>query len=452
MLLHGYTGAMDIVSEDLVDYLDNVNNPDCKNVEVPESTFNALKARGYLTTKTEEEEVEYVRKFADLLHRKDKILHKSFLFFVAYDCNFRCPYCYEKNLLKNSRQWSEKTFTKEMADKAFDAILQIEPNRKLHSSKIILYGGEPLLAQNKEVVEYIVNKGKELGYNFGAITNGYDLDVFSELLGPGMIQFLQITVDGMKETHDKRRVHFKTGTSFDKIIKNIGIALEKGVSVGIRVNTDVINFDEIGQLEQLFKELNYNDNLSINSTPVVNYSKTASSSLNFFNQTEFNQRQKDINFKYKCGITMLAKSLYNTIKYNKRYNFAATHCSAQVGMYILDPFGEIYSCWEDVGRCDMIIGNYLNDNVRWTEIRDLWHNQDIAHSEKCVVCKYAFFCKGGCIARRTVQDGIFGAGFCNSFPQTFEYAVNLAYQKLGEDKIISKQNESETAPRILLEQ
>jgi uncharacterized protein len=352
--------------------------------------------------------------------------------------------------LKNSRQWSKKAFTKEMVDKAFEAMLQIEPNRKLHSSRITLYGGEPLLAQNKEVVEYIVNKGKELDYSFSAITNGYDLDVFSELLGPGMIQFLQITVDGMKEKHDKRRIHFKTRTSFDRIIKNIGIALEKGVSIGIRVNTDAINFDDISQLEQLFKDLNYT-NLSINSSPVFNYSKTASSSLNLLNQAEFNQQQKNVNFKYKCGVTLLAESLYRTIVHKGRYNFAATYCSAQVGMYILDPFGEIYSCWEDIGKSDMIIGNYLNDNVRWTEIRNLWHNQDIAHSEKCVVCKYAFFCKGGCIAQRTVQDGIFGAGFCNSFPQTFEYAVNLAYQKLCENEIISKQNESETAPRLLSE-
>jgi uncharacterized protein len=455
MLLHGYTGAIDIVSKNVVNYLDSVNNPEGENAKVSESTFNALKIRGYLTTKTEEEEVAYVRKLANLLHRKDKILYKGFLFLVAYDCNFRCPYCYEKNVLTNSRQWSKKAFTKEMVDKAFNAMLQIEPNRKLHSSGITLYGGEPLLAQNKEVVEYIVNKGKELEYSFSAITNGYDLDAFSELFGPGMIQSLQITVDGMKETHDKRRVHFKTGTSFDKIIKNIGLALEKDVSVKIRVNTDAINFDDIEQLEQLFKELNYT-NLSINSAPVFNYNKTAGSSLNFFNQTEFNQRQKNINFKHQCGVTLLAKSLYSTIKYKKRYNFAATYCSAQVGMYILDPFGEIYSCWEDIGKSDMIIGNYLNDNVKWTKVRDLWHNQDIAHSEKCINCKYAFFCKGGCITRRVAQDGIFGAGFCNSFPQTFEYAINLAYQKLYENKIISKQNEneneSETAPRILLEQ
>jgi uncharacterized protein len=209
MLLHGYTGALDIVSGNVVNYLDYMNNPKSKNVEVSESTFNALKARGYLTEKTKEEEIAFVRKFANLLHQKDKKLHKSFLFLVAYDCNFRCPYCYEKEVLKNSRQWTKKAFSKEMVDRAYEAMLKIEPNRKLHSPKITLYGGEPLLATNKEVITYIVQKGIDLGYNFSAITNGYDLDAFEELFGPDKISFMQITVDGLREMHNRRRIHFR---------------------------------------------------------------------------------------------------------------------------------------------------------------------------------------------------------------------------------------------------
>jgi uncharacterized protein len=102
-------------------------------------------------------------------------------------------------------------------------------------------------------------------------------------------------------------------------------------------------------------------------------------------------------------------------------------------MYILDPFGEIYSCWEDVGIQDTNIGNYLSDSIQWTNSLDLWHSQNIASSDKCVNCRYAFFCKGGCPSRETIQNGEFSRGFCNSFPSTFEHAVNLAYHQISKE-------------------
>jgi uncharacterized protein len=436
MLLHGYTGAIDIVNENVINYLDNVNNPGNKNVEVSESTFNALKARGYLTEKTKEEEVAFVRKFANLLHQKDKKLHKGFLFLVAYDCNFRCPYCYESTVLKNSRQWTKKAFSKEMVDRAYEAMLKIEPNRKLHSPRIGLYGGEPLLASNKEIVTYIVQKGIALGYDFTAITNGYDLDAFKELLGPGKISSMQITVDGLKETHNRRRIHFRTGESFDRILDNIGMALKQGVSVSVRVNTDAINFNELPQLEQIFKESGYTEypKFSMNSAIVFNYGQAQGKDINFLSQTGFEQKHKNISYKYQCsGVTLLARMLYKTIKKQKRIHFSPTYCSAQRGMYILDPFGEIYSCWENVGMQDLNIGKYLSDTIEWTNILNLWHSQNIVSSDKCVNCRYAFFCKGGCPSRGAIQNDKFGSGFCNSFPVTFEHAVNLAYHQISKE-------------------
>jgi uncharacterized protein len=87
MLLHGYTGAIDVVSGNVVNYLDCVNNPESENAKVSESTFNALKTRGYLTTKSENEEVLFVKKMADLMHRRAKSSQHHFGFLVSYDCN-----------------------------------------------------------------------------------------------------------------------------------------------------------------------------------------------------------------------------------------------------------------------------------------------------------------------------------------------------------------------------
>jgi uncharacterized protein len=435
MLLHGYTGAI------VIAYIDNINKPQPDCIQVSEATLEALATRGYLTMKTTDEEVEYVRKLADLLHQKEKILHKNFVFLVAYDCNFRCPYCYESKILKDSRQWSRKVFDREMVDKAYDALVTIGGDRKLHSSKIILYGGEPLLAQNKNIVEYIVRKGHDLGYNFMAVTNGYDLDSYIDLLTPDMINFLQITIDGMREKHDKRRIHYPSKKSFDKIIANIGLALNQSVNVGIRVNTDGNNFSDLDKLDQMFDELGYytkeKAKLFINSALLsnrnLNQSLENNATLDFINQEEFNNKHNDLNFKHQCSVTAVADLLLRSMRSKSRINFSSIFCAAQSGSYILDPFGDIYCCWEDVGRIKGAIGNYNNANsIEWTTIRDMWQSKNIGISSECVLCKYAFFCRGGCLSQGFINKGVHEPGYCNYFSNTFTFAVNYIFKNKKE--------------------
>ncbi len=102
-----------------------------------------------------------------------------------------------------------------MVDKAYEAISKIRVDERTTNKSIQLYGGEPLLAENKKIVEYIVKQGKQRGYVFNAVTNGYDLDAYEDLLGPDNITRLQITVDGDREWHNKRRIHYQNPDSFD---------------------------------------------------------------------------------------------------------------------------------------------------------------------------------------------------------------------------------------------
>jgi uncharacterized protein len=66
MLLHGYTGALDIVNGTVINYLENVDlNND--QWQLSEAAVNTLKTRGYLTAKSEKEELEHVQKLARAL-------------------------------------------------------------------------------------------------------------------------------------------------------------------------------------------------------------------------------------------------------------------------------------------------------------------------------------------------------------------------------------------------
>lgn len=89
MLIHGYTGAIDIVTEGLLEKIQTV----ASGADLSEDTLQTLMKRGYITTKSQEEEYAYVARMATALHKKSDILNTSFTLVVTYNCNFRCPYC-----------------------------------------------------------------------------------------------------------------------------------------------------------------------------------------------------------------------------------------------------------------------------------------------------------------------------------------------------------------------
>ena len=86
-----------------------------------------------------------------------------------------------------------------------------------------------------------------------AITNGHDLDIYSDILGK-LIYSVQITLDGIDEYHDKKRFLQGGKPTFSKIIESIDLCLERGVQVTIRSNIDNINIDQIGALVDFYKQ------------------------------------------------------------------------------------------------------------------------------------------------------------------------------------------------------
>lgn len=191
-MIHGYTGAIDVVNKDIVAFLESHDIFKKNDIPCSEATREALEKRGYITKMTAKEETEYVKQFANALFKKEQSKGSVFTVVMSYDCNFCCPYCFEKGIKRDTT-----TFTPEMTDKLYQTIETIAPDKKLRSNEITLYGGEPLMKENKEAVTYFIKRGKELGFTFSAITNGYDLDHYKDLLED--IRFVQITIDGVRE-------------------------------------------------------------------------------------------------------------------------------------------------------------------------------------------------------------------------------------------------------------
>lgn len=441
ILVHGYTGAIDIIDIEIKDYLDKNKTITVDNFPFPKELFEKLVNRGYITVKSKEEEQNYVKAVAKVLHKRNKHYPKIYTLLVTYDCNFQCPYCFEKDVMQKNNENIHLVMSKKMADYAFEAMLKIEPEERLRYKVINLFGGEPLLKENKEIIKYIVEKGKEYGFAFGITSNGYDLSHFEDLLKEGYIQSIQVTIDGTKTIHDSRRVHSIYGKSFDKIIDNIKMALSNGVTIGVRINVDNGNLGEFIKLDNFFKEegLFSFDKFSA-------YAEYISGEVNFSPESYLNKKETDVNYKdfLSLFIDSDMKITYKHSVYNKLRNaihkkialqLTSCHCSAQSNSYIFDPFGNIYSCLEVVGNKKEVIGNYTN-GIIWTKEKDKWFNRNISIINKCDKCKYALICGGGCFAK-ALEEGKDMESYCENFPIVFKYFVRKIYSHLKDENLIN---------------
>ena len=420
LLIHGYTGAIDLIDKSIVRFL--IENPYFDRAVLPceESTKDTLEKRGYITLQTEDEEKEYFKRLATALFRKESMLRKGFTFLITYDCNFRCPYCFEKDIQKDGT-----AFTKEMVDKAYQAILQIAPDERLRSRSITLYGGEPLLKRNKNIISYIIEQGKELGFKFSAISNGYDLKYYEDLLSPEDISFIQITIDGIRERYNQRRIHYQGYPTFDTIVENIGIALNKGVAISVRVNADRNNIEDLEGLQTIFCDLGYTENplFSINSALLRNYSDSTEKAYQYFSQKDFIEWHKKHGLESTCQDYGLYRRIHAAIKQGKPLSFRSTFCSAQTGGFVFDPFGRIYTCWETVNQKEHCIGNYsLNNDIVWNEqVEERWRKTYLLENAICASCKYALLCGGGCPAQNLQKHR------CTHMEDIVHNAANKAY-------------------------
>ena len=266
-LMNGCTGAVDLISVEVAQIISNVISPESSlDAYIPDELLGAdliesFLERGHLTKISHDLEREHVKSLAQLLHDEGKKI-PHFLIVPNMDCNYRCSYCFERPLQNNlgsaTAEVSHAKGNVVMGSAQVEAVYQSietilsESDRQI-GGLITLYGGEPLDADNKEIVFKIVQTGIDKGFFFSAITNGHNLDSFLPLLGSGKIIAVQVSIDGPKHIHDKRRISLNKDSSFDRIVNNVNLALAKtDVEIQIRVHVDPSNIQLFDETLEIF--------------------------------------------------------------------------------------------------------------------------------------------------------------------------------------------------------
>lgn len=427
ILIHGYSGAIDIVKPDVVKFLKGFSEGNKRRRLITSETKSILTNRGYLTEKTHREEQDYKMKIGNLLLKQQKKHRKpGFLIIPTYDCNLKCPYCYQRGFRsKKGHTWAEACMDKKAVDLFYEAISKIQTDFESNGRRaIMLYGGEPLLQKNFEVVEYIIKKGLEKGYIFDAVTNGVELDRFSSLLGTDKIRRIQITIDGPPRVQDVRRPRSNGSGSFKDITRNVSMALESGTKVIIRINTDRNNIDYLEELADLFYQYGW--------IAKKNFSAYASQihpgNLKYYELIKILMAKSEYNEKMKYfSSSLFLKRFKNIFNNKKMMNYIVASCNANKGgMYIFDPFGDIYPCWETAGDPTQRIGRYTPKlEIKKDFFKREWLGRSVLSIPECRECKYSFFCGGGCAYYAYKKSGSYLSPLCDNFKDFFTVSIQF---------------------------
>lgn len=227
-----------------------------------EKTFEYLFKHYFIVKKdfNEQRIALQLRNFAKLIEEKNKKVTNAVIL-TTTGCNARCFYCFEAGV-------NPKAMTAETAEKVSEYLVE-------HASKDNLtfrwFGGEPLC--NVSAIDKICkNLTGKIRFKSHIITNGF---LFDEAIAQRAVDlwnlvFCQITLDGAHDTYNKVKNYVNPKCDpFDKVIYNIGLLLEKGVHVRIRLNLDFYNEKELYELvDFLSDKFGTNKNFSIYSNMI----------------------------------------------------------------------------------------------------------------------------------------------------------------------------------------
>lgn len=386
-------GDSKIIYNTLTDGILLLNSSDIKLLDnLTENYFNTKNQaeqllldnliKGRMIVEDDCDEIDYLRTLRNqLFYSTDELL---LTIAPTLNCNFDCPYCYEKG--RRSNTMDEKTI-----DQTINFILALAEDKEVIN--ICWYGGEPLLKVDiieKISKEVLKRKAKTTEYFASIVTNGYYLDQeMARRLKELAVHSAQITIDGDEKTHNSRRKLKNGKETYQRIINNIK-EVANTLNINIRMNIDRTNKNAPYKLMQ---------NIDPQIKELVNlYLAPITESDNNRNPLCLGKEEfAHLNLDFKQNYEKTQNFFNNT-------DLHIEGCGATVpDSFVIGPLGELYKCWNHIGDKKKQVG-HVKTGVKFNYLMNKFINEDPL-SEKCYNCPVLPLCFGGCADYRQLKDG-----------------------------------------------
>ena len=291
---------------------------------------------------------------------------------------------------------------------------------KFQDIHITWFGGEPLLGFER--IHSICTHLKRAGINFSSdiITNGSLLtSSVIEHLDVLNLQYIQITLDGIAETHDKRRI-FKNGApSFDLIINNIKELLAKtDIPLSIKVNMDHTNPTALNDIAAFFNK-NFSEYLQKDKIVIShNYVR---------NRTDFDKTGKCFTHEDLLRYDQEALKHQKTALIHPELPSIALPCMFRCKSSLaIDSQGNIYKCLEHLGAPNNKVGDLKSGTMSLAKLSHAMFAQNPFHSAECLHCNILPICGGGCPIDREKYIGK-DKRFCSIYKENLSELLPYFY-------------------------
>lgn len=335
---------------------------------------------------------------------------------TTLDCNFKCPYCFEKR--------NNIVFGMETQEKVLKFIEENISNYKVLN--VDWYGGEPLLNTNTilDLSYKLIDicKRNNVEYQASITTNGFNLTrLLSEKLSSLGVKGAQVTIDGPEAIHDTRRVLRDGKGTYKTILKNVKDAMDF-MNIFIRVNVDKNNLSSIKELIDNFVEL---DMKKIGLTIKAVVSADANPYEDYeLEEKYFSDKVVEL-YEYAINAGIETGLFWNVTDMSR--GFCIVDLDSQ---FIITPDGRVFKCGEayDENDCGKI--GILNEDgglEEDEESRNLW-DKDPFDSKECSNCVLIPICMGGCQMKRVKKNK---SGCIQELKYNIEKVLKLYANSLG---------------------
>ena len=298
-------------------------------------------------------------------------------------CNFECVYCYENK--------TNECMSDVIQDQVLTFLKSLLVDYHISELNVCWYGGEPLLHMDivkklsMKLIAFCNEKGIE--YHASIITNGYlvgyeIIDIFKQCF----IKTAQITIDGIKKTHNRRRKLINGGETYEKVKDAIFLLAENDINVTVRVNLDKSNINEYKHVHNIFAEKR-----GIKCYPAivtVEEPQSLCQKSQCYKHTEFEEFYEAI-FKDIHG--------EGGKKEEADFQPGITNCSAEhMYSYVIAPNGNLYKCLNDICNSDYAVG-HVSGEISDAVVTAKYLGRDPFTETECEKCPYIPVCYGGCV-------------------------------------------------------
>jgi len=333
-------------------------------------------------------------------------------------CNFCCSYCYESSI---NRQ--KKPITQYYVDRILSCVHSYKIEKKIRQVSVVLYGGEPTTSW--DVVEHLLPQLRELftenviQFHTDIVTNGYELTQEKiSFLEEFNWKKLQVTLDGTKMVHDKRRKLINGDGTFDRIISNLSHIITNNVleKIDLRINYDRRNITDIPELLRFLA-----DNLGVDRLNISfgNIAQTIGNS----GAVAYIAGNKVENEKSAMAYLFLYKFAVREGFVLPKFFSADGMCISKArNTLIILPNGDLYRCLSMIGRQEHKIGSVFDQAIHdqpyfFPELYDYCFDKE---------CPFIPLCHTGCRFDALVEHGDITSIDCK---QNLYFSVNQALIK-----------------------